>query len=96
QWTPLPSANGWQLHTPITDLHRRVICHARHTKNSPNGDWDYFKRSKINDYKAINLFLTLSVTAMMDFKFSGVMTTSVVELSTITKRPFTTLDSGSL
>ncbi|MEY3417407.1 MAG: hypothetical protein RL060_1519, partial [Bacteroidota bacterium] len=32
QWTPLPSANGWQLHTPITDLHRRVIGHARHTK----------------------------------------------------------------
>ncbi|MDQ3394426.1 MAG: hypothetical protein M3512_09990, partial [Bacteroidota bacterium] len=32
RWTPLLLANGWQLQTPITDLHRRVICHARHPK----------------------------------------------------------------
>jgi len=31
RWTPLRLANGWLLHTPITDLHRQVICHARHT-----------------------------------------------------------------
>src|SRR5690606_38318918 len=29
--TPLLLANGWQLQTPITDFHRQVIRHARHT-----------------------------------------------------------------
>jgi hypothetical protein len=24
-------ANGWILHSPITDFHRQVIRHARHT-----------------------------------------------------------------
>ena len=32
RWTPLLLANGWQLHTPITDLHRQVIRHARRTQ----------------------------------------------------------------
>ncbi|SCC62473.1 hypothetical protein GA0116948_12034, partial [Chitinophaga costaii] len=30
--TPLLLANGWRLHTPITDLHRLVYRHAWRTK----------------------------------------------------------------
>ena len=29
--TPLLLANGWKLQSPITDLHRQVIRHARRT-----------------------------------------------------------------
>ncbi|MBS1589040.1 MAG: hypothetical protein JST52_05450 [Bacteroidetes bacterium] len=32
RWTPLPSANGWRLQSPIVDLHHQVNYHARHTK----------------------------------------------------------------
>ena len=31
QWTPLLSANGWRLQTPIVDFHHQDNCHARHT-----------------------------------------------------------------
>lgn len=32
QWTPLLSANGWRLHSPIVDFHHLVCYHAWHTK----------------------------------------------------------------
>jgi hypothetical protein len=37
RWTPLLSTNGWQLHTPIVDLHHLVIIHARHTTSRKIG-----------------------------------------------------------
>ncbi|MDD3744346.1 MAG: hypothetical protein PHX54_12040, partial [Lentimicrobiaceae bacterium] len=35
RWTPLPSANGWRLQTPIVDFHHQVNYHARHTITKP-------------------------------------------------------------
>ena len=36
QWTPLLLANGWRLHTPITDFHRQVYRHAWRTNKMPS------------------------------------------------------------
>ena len=38
RWTPLLLANGWRLHAPITDLHRRVCRHAWRTTATPGAD----------------------------------------------------------
>lgn len=35
QWTPLLLANGWRLHTPITDFNRQVYRHAWRTSEAP-------------------------------------------------------------
>lgn len=37
QRTPLPSANGWRLQTPIADFHHLACYHARHTSSRKIG-----------------------------------------------------------
>src|SRR5690554_6546208 len=34
RWTPLRSANGWQLPAPVADFHRQVTHHAWRTRKN--------------------------------------------------------------